>query len=159
MTNTNPNKFTRAEMADFYEKLMLYYENKNGLTDEPLSTRAKGYRKLINTMNLTVVRFEKEKELTDAILPEVDFNKSFLWFHDAKSNTLKSLFYLLRNSAAHAHIQRIKHKQLLWYRIEHRYKGKLKLFGCMKKTDFWRFVDEGKNMRISSKKTKKRPSR
>lgn len=32
MPNSNPSKLTRAELADIYEKLVLYYEQHQGLT-------------------------------------------------------------------------------------------------------------------------------
>ena len=146
MPNTNPQKFERAELADFYEKLVLFYENSNGLERISLSTRAKGYRKLVDTLQLELVRFETEKMLEEATLPPADCGRNVIFFHDCKSNSLKSIFYLLRNSAAHAHIRKEKSGQI-WYLIEHRYKKKIKLVCYMKRADFWHFVDEGKKMK------------
>lgn len=150
MPNINPQKFDRAELADFYEKLVLYYENSNGLEKIALSTRAKGYRKLVGALKLEMVRFETEKMLEEATLPSADCSRNLIFFHDCKKNSLKSIFYLLRNSAAHAHIRKAKSGQI-WYLIEHRYKKQLKLVCYMKKADFWCFVDESKNMKASTK--------
>ena len=61
-------------------------------------------------------------------------------------NILKSIFYHLRNAAAHADIERVAGNPIR-YHIEHRYKGQLKLFCQMKKTDFWCFVDTAKNLK------------
>lgn len=153
MPNTNPQKFDRAELADFYEKLVLYYENSNGLEKIALSTRPKGYRKLVEALKLEMVRFETEKMLEEATLPSADCSRNLIFFHDCKKNSLKSIFYLLRNSAAHAHIRKEKSGQI-WYLIEHRYKKQLKLVCYMKKADFWRFVDEGKKMKAPAKDKK-----
>lgn len=36
MPNSNPQRFDRAELADFYEKLVLYFELNDGLKHLPL---------------------------------------------------------------------------------------------------------------------------
>ena len=47
MPNSNLSKFTQKELGDIYSELILYFENSSGLHNESLSTRAKGYRKLL----------------------------------------------------------------------------------------------------------------
>ena len=150
MVNVNKEKFTRAELADMYEKIILFYEVTNGLQNISLSTRAKGYRKLKDEMKLEVKRFENLHELVAAELPLFDFSHNFIWFYDKNNNSLKSIFYFLRNSAAHAHIKRCKSHQW-WYHIEHRYNEKVKFVCSMKKPDFWRFVAEAKKFKTSNK--------
>ena len=146
MPNTNPSKFTRAELADIYEKLVLYYELTQGLEREHLSIRVKGYRPLVDSLALEVKPFSTEQALADVELPQFDSKQNLIWFHDAKNSQLKSLFYHLRNAAAHGDIERHQLRPIT-YRIEHRYKGKLKLFCIIKKNDFWHFVDAAKNMK------------
>ncbi|HGH4747968.1 TPA: hypothetical protein ACJIXE_001817 [Serratia marcescens] len=155
MPNSNPSKLTRAELADIYEKLVLYYEQHQGLTSELLSTQVKGYRKLKSGLSLQIQPFSTERELATSTLPIADNKQNLIWFHNAKGNILKSIFYHLRNAVAHADIERIEGKPI-WYRIEHRYKNQLKLICQMKKTDFWCFVDAAKNLKKtkSSSKTK-----
>lgn len=157
MPNSNPSKLTRAELADIYEKLVLYYEQRQGLTSELLSTQVKGYRKLKDELRVQIQPFHTEKELAEVTLPTADNKQNLIWFHNAKGNILKSIFYHLRNSAAHADILRSPGNPI-WYHIEHRYKDQLKLSCHMKKTDFWRFVDTAKNLKKtkSSNKTKAR---
>ncbi|EPL6869621.1 MULTISPECIES: hypothetical protein [Enterobacterales] len=50
MSNSNLHKLTRAELADIYEKLVLYYEQHQGLTSEQLSTQVKGYTDTFNAL-------------------------------------------------------------------------------------------------------------
>lgn len=95
-------------------------------------------------------RFERQEEFDIEELPSFDCKHSFIWFHDSKKNTLKSILYFLRNSAAHGHIQRCK-KNHIWYHIEHRYKGTLKFVSSMKKSDFWHFIEEAKKSKPSKK--------
>ncbi|MFQ2705818.1 hypothetical protein [Aeromonas caviae] len=150
MPNSNPSKLTRAELADIYEKLVLYYELHQGLTSEHLSAQVKGYRKLKDELSLQIQSFSTEKELAETILPTVDKKQNFIWFYNAKGNILKSIFYHLRNAAAHADIERMEGNPIC-YHIEHRYKKQLKLVCQMKKTDFWHFVDEAKNLKSHGK--------
>lgn len=144
MVNTNIHKFSQKELADIYEKIILLYEQTNGLQGRKLSVRAKPYRKLIKILELQVQRFKKQEDLQKAILPDDDFGQNLIWFYDKQNNSLKSIYYHLRNSAAHADIRRVKSNQL-WYLIEHRYQHKLNFVCYMKKTDFWKFVDNAKN--------------
>jgi hypothetical protein len=157
MPNSNPSKLTRAELADIYEKLVLYYEQHQGLASEPLSAQVKGYRKLKDELSLQIQPFSTEKELATSTLPAADNKQNMIWFHNAKDSILKSIFYHLRNAAAHADIERVAGNPT-WYHIEHRHKGQLKLFCQMKKTDFWSFVDAAKNLKKTknSSKTKTR---
>ncbi|CAI2456815.1 Uncharacterised protein [Serratia proteamaculans] len=149
MSNSNPSKLTRAELADIYEKLVLYYEQHQGLTSELLSTQVRGYRKLKDELSLQIQPFHTEKELAEVTLPATDNKQNLVWFYNAKGNILKSVFYHLRNAAAHADIERVEGNPT-WYHIEHRHRSQLKLSCQMKKTDFWCFVDAAKNL----KKTK-----
>ncbi len=146
MPNSNPCKLTRAELADIYEKLVLYYEQHQGLASEHLSAKVKGYRKLKDELSLQIRSFSTEKELAEAILPTVDNKQNLIWFHNAKGNILKSIFYHLRNAAAHADIERMEGNPIC-YHIEHHYKKQLKLVCQMKKNDFWHFVDGAKNFK------------
>lgn len=146
MPNSNLSKLTRAELADFYEKLVLYYEQHQGLPSELLSTQVKGYRKLKSGLSLQIQPFSTEKELAISTLPTADNKQNLIWFHNAKGNILKSIFYHLRDAAAHADIDRVDGNSI-WYHIEHRHKSQLKLFCQMKKTDFWSFVDAAKNLK------------
>lgn len=157
MPNSNSSKLTRAELADIYEKLVLYYEQHQSLTSELLSTQMKGYRKLKDELSLQIQPFHTEKELAEVTLPVTDNKQNLVWFYNAKGNILKSIFYHLRNAAAHADIERVAGNPI-WYHIEHRHKGQLKLFCQMKKTDFWSFVDAAKNLKKTknSSKTKTR---
>jgi hypothetical protein len=61
MPNSNPSKLTRAELADIYEKLVLYYEQHQGLASEPLSAQVKGYRKLKSGLSLQI-NLSRQKE-------------------------------------------------------------------------------------------------
>lgn len=92
MSNSNLHKLTRAELADIYEKLVLYYEQHQGLTSELLSTQVKGYRKLKSGLSLQIQPFSTEKELATSTLPTADNKQNLIWFHNAKSNILKSIF-------------------------------------------------------------------
>jgi hypothetical protein len=120
VSNANPGKFTRAELADIYEKIVLFYELHNGMQAMNISTRTKAYRKLINEIQLDVNLFKNLTDLANAEIPPFDYANNFIWFHDAKKNTLKSILYHLRNSAAHADIKRQKDKQW-WYNDSEKY--------------------------------------
>ena len=111
----------------------------------------KGYRKLKDELSLQIQPFHTEKELAEVTLPATDNKQNLVWFYNAKDNILKSIFYHLRNAAAHADIERVAGNPI-WYHNEHRYKDQLKLICQMKKTEFWRFVDAAKNLK---KKTRK----
>lgn len=141
MINANPKKFTRKELADIYEKIILLYEQTDGLQGRKLTVRTKAYKKLIKELDLTVQRFDKQEKFQNAILPQADFSQNIIWFYDAKQNSLRSIYYYLRNAAAHADIRRVRSDQI-WYIIEHRHKSKLNFVCYMKSTDFWTFVDK-----------------
>lgn len=172
MPNSNPQKFDRAELADFYEKLVLYYEINEGLKHLPLSASSKGYRKLKQELNLEIHSAKTLDELRalmqcEAVKSSLQQSRqlrgsNIICVYNSEGNLLKSIFTQLRNAAAHAHIRRIKQGQI-WYQIEHVYasrpkkgevaKVSLRFFCCIKKTDFWRFVEAAKNLKTAAKPT------
>lgn len=146
MTNANPQGFSKSELADFYEQIILYHEVTGGLQGIKFSVRSKSFRKLLAEIELEFKRFSTLPELSKHITEQggaKPYTKSFCWFHDSENNSLKSVLKLLRNSAAHAHIKRVKRSQI-WYSITHKYKNTTKLVIEMKKTDFWRFIEQAK---------------
>ncbi len=178
MPNSNPQKFDRAELADFYEKLVLYFELNEGLKSAPLSASSKGYRKLKQELNLTI-RSANTLEDMAALMQQVPTAnqtatdhaaakpakgpssvQNLICVYNSEGNLLKSIFTQLRNAAAHAHIRKVKKGQIC-YQIEHVYasrskkgevaKTSLRFFCCMKKTDFWRFVEAAKNLKSTIK--------
>lgn len=92
MSNSNLHKLTRAELADIYEKLALYYEQHQGLASELLSTQVKGYRKLKSGLSLQIQSFSTKRELAASTLPTADNKQNLIWFHNAKCSILKSIF-------------------------------------------------------------------
>lgn len=152
MPNANPENFTRAELADVYEKIVLFHEQYD-FKAAPLSTKAKGYRKLVNKLGLEVKRFTLVDDLNQQPVPLCDGKQSRLWFYDSQGNSLHSIFKHLRNAAAHADIKRKKLSGQIWYCIEHKFGGKLKLLCQMKKADFWAFVAEAKKIKSQNGKT------
>ena len=153
MPNSNPENFTRAELADLYEKIVLFHEQydfKAGV----LSTKAKGYRKLLDKLNLEVKRYSLAGDLDKQQIPRCDGKQNRIWFYDSQGNSLHSIFKHLRNAAAHADIKRQKHAGQLWYCLEHKFGGKLKLLCQMKKADFWLFIAEAKKLKAVNAKTK-----
>ncbi len=152
MPNSNLSKFTQKELGDIYSELILYFENSSGLHNESLSTRAKGYRKLLQDLNLKPQAFATLDELANENIASCDGQQSQLFFHDAKKNQLKSIFYHLRNAAAHADIKRVTcNKNQIWYCIEHRHKQQLKMIFNIRNNDFWCFVKESKKMKKLAK--------
>ncbi|MFB2814146.1 hypothetical protein ACE014_09900 [Shewanella xiamenensis] len=148
MPNANPQGFERRELADFYEKLVLYFELNEGLKSVPLSASSKGYRRLKQELNLTILSANTLEEMA-ALMQQVattyptaanraatDFAatdkaaakqakgatsmQNLICVYNSEGNLLKSIFTQLRNAAAHAHIRRIKQGQIC-YQIEHIY--------------------------------------
>lgn len=152
MPNANPENFTRAELADLYEKIVLFHEQYD-FKASPLSTKAKGYRKLVNKLGLEVKRFTLVDDLNQQPVSQFDGKQSRVWFYDSQSNSLHSIFKHLRNAAAHADIKRKKQSGQIWYCIEHEFGSKLKMLCQMKKTDFWAFVAEAKKLKSQNGKT------
>lgn len=76
MPNSNPCKLTRAELADIYEKLVLYYEQHQGLASEHLSAKVKGYRKLKDELSLQIRSFSTEKSWPRLSCPQLITNKT-----------------------------------------------------------------------------------
>ncbi|MDX7818989.1 hypothetical protein SJS43_07830 [Aeromonas caviae] len=165
MPNSNPQGFDRSELADFYEKLVLYFELNDCLKSVPLSARSKGYRKLKQDLNLVVYSAKTLDEMgslmhSEAVKISQQLGKNIICVYNSEGSLLKSIFTQLRNAAAHAHIRRIKQGEI-WYQIEHVYasrtkKGevankRLRFFCQMKKTDFWRFVAAAKNLKSTAK--------
>ncbi|ODR87069.1 hypothetical protein [Shewanella xiamenensis] len=143
MPNTNPQGFERRELADFYEKLVLYFELNAGLKSVPLSASSKGYRRLKQELNLTILSANTLEEMaalmqqvattyqtaanqvaTDKAAAKqakgVSSMQNLICVYNSEGNLLKSIFTQLRNAAAHAHIRRIKQGQIC-YHIEHVY--------------------------------------
>lgn len=147
MPNSNPENFTRAELADVYEKIVLFHEQYD-FNAGPLSTKVKGYRKLLDKLDLQVKRFVLVDDLGKQQILPCDGKQNRLWFFDSQKNSLHSMLKHLRNAAAHADIQRKKFSGQIWYVIEHVHGGKTKLICHMKKADFWLFVAEAKKMKI-----------
>ena len=126
MPNSNPQRFDRAELADFYEKLVLYFELNDGLKHLPLSASSKGYRKLKQELNLEIHSAKTLDELRTLMQCEAvksSFQQSrqlrganIICVYNSEGNLLKSIFTQLRNAAAHAHIHRIKQGQI-WYQM------------------------------------------
>ncbi|MFL9596135.1 hypothetical protein ACET5Y_20520 [Aeromonas veronii] len=126
MPNANPQGFDRRELADFYEKLVLYFELNDGLNSVPLSAISKGYRKLKQELNLTIRSANTLEEMA-ALMQQMPTAKpakgatsiqNLICVYNSEGNLLKSIFTQLRNAAAHAHIRRIKQGQIC-YQIEH----------------------------------------
>lgn len=143
--NTNPQQFTRKELADFYERLILLWENGN-LLNQSFNIRSnKTYRKLkekydfdiqaLSNLDDTKAAYTKYKSVANSGLNRI-------YLHNAKSNILKSYFYHMRNVAGHADIQKVKIKNVNWYIFNHSYSNQIKLFGQFKATDFWNVHDE-----------------
>lgn len=150
MPNANPENFTRAELADLYEKIVLFHEQYD-FKASPLSTKAKGYRKLVNKLGLEVKRFTLVDDLNQQPVSQFDGKQSRVWFYDSQSNSLHSIFKHLRNAAAHADIKRKKQSGQLWYCIEHRdNKNKLKFIAQIRRTDFWEFVDKARKFKVAN---------
>ena len=148
MTNSNPSKFTNKELADCYSELILYFETNAGLSYEKLSTKVKGYRRLCDELSLQINSYSTLNDMQHAQLTTPLYQAPEIHFHDVKNNHLKSIFYHLRNAAAHAHIKRVtKNGNQTWYLIEHKHKSQLKMLVQIKKTDFWEFVAKAKRMK------------
>ena len=97
--NVNPYKFTRKELADFYEKLVLLWEN-GDLINKKFDVRAgKDFKRIKSTHGLTIKCLDKvsdvslEKQIYDQSITN---NVNYICFHNIKKNLLKSYFYQLR---------------------------------------------------------------
>jgi hypothetical protein len=143
--NTNPQQFSRKELADFYEKLILLWEN-GDLLNQNFNIRSnKSYRRLKEKYDVEITAFTTLDETKSAYkqhLVAVNAEKNYINFHNAKSNIVKSYFYHIRNVAGHADIQKVKKKNVFWYIFNHEFKGQMKLFGQFKASDFWKVHDE-----------------
>ena len=150
--NCNPQQFTRKELADFYERLILLWENGDLLNQHFNIRSSKAYRRLkeeyafelIPHANLELAKVEFES--FDLSLTAE--SKNILHFHNAKSNVLKSYFYHIRNVAGHADIKKIKFRNVNWYVFEHRFSNQVKLFGMFKASDFWKVHEALINLRL-----------
>lgn len=168
MPNSNPQGFDRSELADFYEKLVLYFELNDGLKSVPLSASSKGYRKLKQELNLIILSANTLEEMAALMQQAVTAKptmgatsmQNLICVYNSEGNLLKSIFTQLRNAAAHAHIRRIKQGHIC-YQIEHIYPTRarasrssktppvapsVRFFCQMKKIDFWRFVASAKKL-------------
>lgn len=147
MNSPHAESFTSKELADIYDKLILFYENNEGLSTFNFSTRSKCFRNMKVDIGLD---FQERKKIES--LNSSSHLTNFIWFFNSKSNQIKSILYYLRNSAAHAHIKKIKYGRSSFYEIEHIYRKETKLKCRMKTTDFWHFVDVAKSSTIAPKK-------
>jgi hypothetical protein len=143
--NTNPQQFTRKELADFYERLILLWEN-GDLLNQSFNIRSnKTYRKLKDEYDFDIQAFSNLDETKAAYennKPSTESGINRLYFHNAKSNILKSYFYHIRNVAGHADVTKVKSKNVNWYVFNHTYSNQVKLFGQFKVADFWTVHDE-----------------
>jgi hypothetical protein len=143
--NVNPNKFTRKEMADFYEKIVLLWENGDLLNKKFDVRKGKEFRRIKKKYGLTIQCLATEKDVQNEYLSyslQSHLKTNFICFHNTKKNLLKSYFYNLRNIAAHADIVKQKIAKTSWYLIDHKYKTKIKCFGLIKCSDYWCIRDE-----------------
>ena len=118
MPNSNPQRFDRAELADFYEKLVLYFELNDGLKHLPLSASSKGYRKLKQELNLEIhsantldeLRTLRQCEAVKSILKQRRQLRraNIICVYNSEGNLLNSIFTRVRNAAAEPRIPRIK---------------------------------------------------
>jgi hypothetical protein len=147
MNNSHVENFTRKELADIYDELLLFYENNKGLSTVNFSTRSKCFKSMKVDIGLDFHELKKIENLN------VSSNStSFIWFVNSKSNQIKSTLYHLRNSAAHAHIKKIKSGRSSFYEIDHVFRNETKFKCRMKTTDFWHFVDVAKSSTVAPKK-------
>lgn len=148
MANANRYAFSRKELADIYEKLVLSHELAGGYESVKFNSRNKKFRKLVKDIELDFKRFKTINELNKVLQHEKQkpeaMTKNICWFLDSQQNSIKSVLKLLRNSAAHAHIMRTK-TNVIWYSMEHQYRKQTKFRLQMKATDFWKFVEQAKN--------------
>lgn len=152
MSNVNTQGFTRKELADFYEKVILYGELMKDDSSWSLTTRSKQFRKLKIELDLDIKRFATTKEFHDYLQTTKNFDReskaNFIWFYDTQSNSLKSILVAFRNAAAHADIKRKKNGQI-WYSIDHKLYGKQKITSQMRMSDFWKFLESAKKCKTA----------
>tara|TARA_Y100001956_G_C4129512_1_gene192706 strand:- start:13060 stop:13518 length:459 start_codon:yes stop_codon:yes gene_type:complete len=149
--NCNPQKFSRKEMADFYERLILLWENGDLLNQKFNIRSSKVYRRLKNEHAFEIHALDTIADMT-AEYAKFDFSLSqppgnVIYLHNAKKNILKSYFYHIRNVAGHAHIKKQKVGNAYWYIFDHAYQNQIKLFGAFKSVEFWKVHEELINLR------------
>ncbi len=135
--NVNPSKFTQKELAMIYEKMILRWEldlSRNAHFDG----RSKRYRAVKNKYGLTINCIDTLPETQsqyEQYSKQPDCNGNHLSFHNKKKNLLLSLFYALRNAAAHGDIKK-KRFNGNYYVVDHAFDKNTRLFGQIKETDF-----------------------
>ncbi|ALS33272.1 hypothetical protein PTRA_a2155 [Pseudoalteromonas translucida KMM 520] len=144
--NCNPQHFTRKELADFYERLILLWENGDLLNQRFNIRSSKAYKRLKEQYAFDLIP-HGNLDLIKAEFYTFDLNlniesKNVIHFHNAKNNILKSYFYHIRNVAGHADIKKVKFGKINWYVFEHRFSNQIKLFGLFKAADFWKVHHE-----------------
>jgi hypothetical protein len=144
--NCNPQQFTRKELADFYEQLILLWEN-GDLLNQSFNVRSgKSYRRLKEKFDFEIKVYAKlddtQAALASTSLTLDNDTRNCLYLHNAKSNILKSYFYHIRNVAGHADIKKVKYRNVNWYVFEHSFNKQVKLFGTFKVSDFWKVHQE-----------------
>lgn len=152
--NCNPQNFTRKELADFYERLILLWENGNLLNQKFNIRSSKAYRRLKERYSFELHAYDTLTDTSNAFgamtLSLNNESKNCIHLHNAKKNVLKSYFYHMRNVAGHADIKKVKFKHVYWYVFEHCYSNQVKLFGMFKVADFWKVHEELVNLRGKS---------
>lgn len=97
--NTNHQKFQRKELADFYEKLILLWEN-GDLMNKKFDVRiGKNYRRIKEKYDLTIKSLDTNDDVDVEHLSykqEKNERKNYICFHNSKKNLLKSYFYHTR---------------------------------------------------------------
>ena len=143
--NANPEQLTRKELADFYEKLVLLWENGDLLHQNFNIRSSKNYRRLKDKYDFDIKALSNLQETAESfekIGISLEGGKSVVYLHNAKGNVLKSYFYHMRNAAAHADIRKTTFKRRNWYIFEHKHRNQIKMFGQFRTTDFIKVHDE-----------------
>jgi len=143
--NTNHQKFQRKELADFYEKLILLWEN-GDLMSKKFDVRiGKDYRRVKEKYDLTIKSLDTNDDMDEESLSYKQGESeggNYICFYNSKKNLLKSYFYHMRNIAAHADFTLVKESGCNWYVFHHTFKKQLKCFGAIKSKDFWELREQ-----------------
>lgn len=143
--NVNPQKFQRKELADFYEMLILLWEN-GDLMNKKFDVRSgKDYRRIKEKFNLTIKCLDTNEDMNveySSYKQDENGRENYICFHNSKKNLLKSYFYHIRNVAAHADFTLVKKSGCNWYIFHHVFKKQLKCFGAIKSKDFWELREQ-----------------
>ncbi len=136
--NVNPSKFTQKELAMIYEKMILLWEldlSRNAHFDG----RSKKYSAVKKEYKMTINCIDTEagmQEQFEQYNKQSSRNENHLSFYNKKNNLLLSLFYALRNAAAHGDIKKEKKGSRNYYIADHSFKNKIMIFGQIKAAAF-----------------------